>query len=359
MDVWLRDQALRSILRVQADEMERQLLITQREFVTTDCPNAMQLRYLDDDVEFAFSGGVELSLKVGGVDSILSGYTLIDALASDSRFSLSERPSASHFTFIKGGRVRMNGVLMPRPIRGLVAWDLHHLLSHLGSSAAPLPDSHPAAKTFQELLVKFYIERLGINRGPGGRRDRLRATLRDAKQIAGADYMDELSVATSDVTASEEFWEGVSLAVPPWRFLWVAGQPADYTVHAGRDSLPGHLVERLLKDLVSADGQSIRRRDKDGKRHLEWLAGESELETDADGADADGRPEGVVNRLDREGMLEILRAMPDFDLFTMREEGLTQAQIAERKCVSQARVSQRMKQFKAAMRQRFPSFRFG
>ncbi len=203
-----------------------------------------------------------------------------------------------HFTFIQGGRVRMNGVLTLRPIRGLVAWDLYHLLSHLGSSAAPLPDPHRAAKTFQELLVKFYIERLGINRGPGGRRDRLRAMLRDAKRIAGADYMNELSVATSDVTASEEFWKGVSAAVPPWRFLWVAGQPADYTDHAGRDSLPGHLVERVLRDLVAANAQSFRRRGKDGRRHLEWLTGESELDTEH--ASADDRPEHVINRLDRE-----------------------------------------------------------
>lgn len=245
-----RIAAISSLLRVQAEELDRQLLITQREHETTDRPNALQLLYKDDGVvEFAWSGGVELSLRVGGVDSIFSG------------------------------------------------------------------------------------------------------------EIAGTDYMNELSVASSDVTAKEEFWEGVSPAVPPWRFLWAAGQPADYTDHAGRDSLPGHLVERVLRDLVGTNAQSFRRRGKDGKRHLEWLAGESELGTEH--ASPNGRSDGVLNRLDRQHMLEILRGMPDFDLFTMQEEGLSQAQIAERKGVSQARVSQRMKQFKATVRDRFPSFRFG
>ena len=350
--------AIGSFGAVQADELDRQLLITQCELGTTDRPNAMQLRYLDDDVEFAFSGGVELSLKVDGIDSNLSGAALIDALSSGSRISLPDRPSASHFTFIEGGRVPLNGVIMPRPMRPLVAWDLHHLLSHLGSSPAPLPDSHSAAKTFQELLVKFFIERLGVNRGPVGRRDRLHGALREARQIARDDYMDELSVATTDLTADKEFWDGVSPAVPPWRFLWVAGQAAEFTVHSGNDTLPGHLAERALTELANRGGQAIWRLDEDGKKHREPLLGKSELETPGAVAEADSLEDQVVGKVEREETLEILRAIPDFDLWWMQyHERLTQAEIAGRVGVSQARVSQRIKQFKAAALNRFPAFR--
>ncbi len=348
--------AMGSFGTVQADELEKRLLIMQRELGTTERPNALQLRYLGDDIEFAVSGGVELSLKVDGVDSNLSGATLIDALSSGSRISLPDRPSTSHFTFIQGGRVRMDGVLMRRPMRPLVAWDLQHLLSHLGSSPAPLPYSHSAARTFQELLVKFFIERLGVYRGPSGRRGHLRSALRDAKEIAGADYMDELSVATTDLTARKEFWNGVSQAVPPWRFLWVAGQPAEFTVHAGNDTLPGHLAERVFTDLVNRGNQSVWRRDEAGKKHQEPLSGESELE--AAGPEDDSLADGVVNRLELEDMLNALRGIPGFDLFSMQwQDGLTQTQIAERKGISQARVSQLIKQFKAAAQDRFPAFR--
>lgn len=350
--------AVRSIWGAQADELDRQLLITQRDLETTDRPNAMQLRYCDDNIEFAFSGGVELSLKVDGVDSNLQGATLVDALSSGSRISLPDRPSASHFTFIQGGRVALNGVLMSRPMRRLVAWDLQHLFSHLGSSRAPLSDSRFAEKTFQELLVKFFIERLGVNRGPIGRRDRLRGDLREARQIAGDDFMDELSVATTDLTADKEFWDGVSPAVPPWRFLWVAGQPAEFTVHAGRDSLPGHLAERVLTELANRGGQAIWRLDEDGKKYQEPLLGKSELETAGAVAEADSLEDQVVGKVEHEELLEILRAIPDFDLWWMQfHERLTQHQIAARVGVSQARVSQRITQFKAAARNRFPAFR--
>ncbi len=349
---------IRSILRVQADELEKRLLMTQRELATTDRPNAMQLRYLDDDVEFAFSGGVELALKVDGVDSNLQGATLVDALSSGSRISLPDRPSGSHFTFIEGGRVQMDGVPMPRPMRPLVAWDLHHLLSHLGSSPAPLPYSHSAAKTFQELLGKFFIERLGVNRGPVGRRDRLHGDLREARQIAGDDFMDELSVATADLTADKEFWDGVSPAVPPWRFLWVAGQPAEYTVHAGNDTLPGHLAERVLTELANRGGQAIWRLDEDGKKYHEPILGKSELETAGAVLEAGTLENQVVERLEYEKMLGILQGIPDFDLWWMQyHERLSQKQIAGREGVSQARVSQRITQFKAAARNRFPAFR--
>lgn len=320
-------------------------------------PSAQQLRYQNDtEPEFVHGGEVELSLKVDGVEKVLSGATLITALGSDSRISLPDGPGASHFTLIAGGSAYLDGVSIPRPIRGLMAWDLHHLLSHLGSDPEPLPDSHEAARTFQELLVKFYIERLGVNRGPGGRRDRLHGDLRVVKEIADDDYLDEMSIAAADLTTDEKFWRGVSPEAPPWRFLWVAGQSAQFTVHAGRDSLAGHLAERAITRLFKTSGQFVWRKDEnDGKYHREPLASESELE--AADPDDDSLADGVANRLELEAMLGVLRDLPGFEFFRMQQDGLKQAQIAEQTGVSQARVSQRIKQFKAAALDRFPGFR--
>lgn len=353
--------AIASIARVQGAELFHALAAEQTERGFRGVPNAMQLIYQDDRIEFAYGGDVSLPVCLDGEEKTLTGTDLLGTLAGKSAISLPTHSPFSHFTFIRGGEVSLNGAIVPH-IRNVLAWDLHGVLSYLAASPEPLPYPHKLANRFQEFHVRKIIERLGVRRGPQGRRERMGGMAHNASERAGEDYLDEISGSTTLETASEKFWKGVSPAVPPWRFLKVHGQPADFTHHGGRDTLPGHLADRLLTDMLHRYDMVIQRRDGEEPIFSEtelvqwamvgaeqWGANGSDIESGFDILPGRGdAPESVTIAHD---ILDKLRPIPGFAAWHMSKvEDKTQEEVAGALNRSQGRVSQLIKDFKEQAR---------
>ena len=354
--------AITYLAACQAGELWAALTREQERWGEPLLPNALQLIYEDEVIHFAWGGDVSLPVRVNGTERTLLGSELIGALASDARLLLPSNSPFAHFTFIRGGNVSLEGITIARPMRFALAWDVRRLLWYVASSTEPLPYPHKLANTFQELHVYWLIERLGVRRGPMGRQDRLRGALRRAKKPTGEDYLHEVSSTSATTTADDKFWRGVSPAVPPWRFLSVQGQRAEFTRHRGRDTLPGHLAERVMAQILDYYEMVIHRRGGD-----ERILTETEL-VDAQVCEAESRGDQSSERIAgldgfpglkddpesvaiRNELISEVRKIPGYDVWYMSEIlDMRQDEIGETLGRSQGRVSQLLKQFKEQAR---------
>lgn len=339
------EAAILAMLDPQMDKLVRRLQELHAEWGPLK-PNGMQLIYTDDKMEFAWGADLSLPLKVAGADQLLTGSELLTTLCGSARLGLSDAPF-SHFTYIEGGEVSLNGIAMPKPMRRVIAWDLHHVVSYLSASREPLPYPHRVAKTFQQLHVNHTIETLGLHRGPKGRRERLAGQLREVEKAAkvfpddDAAYLDDVSDTSALETWSKRFWKGISPAVPPWRLLAVEGQPVEVTRHEGRDTLPGHLAERIVSQLHKHYVMKIQKRSGD-----EPILSAEPDETEADPSSLGKDP--AEHAIDSE-FAEAVRALPGYQTwYRVHGDGHTQQQVAEDMAVTQARVSQIIAKFMKA-----------
>jgi hypothetical protein len=354
--------AIAAMLRVQLAELWTRLTSLQKECGLPIVPNAMQLVYRDDRINLVWGGDVELVVEVNSEEKALTGTSLVETLTSDAHLAIPRRSAVSHFTLIRGGRVSIDGQPVPRPMRPVLAWDLHSVLSYLAASPAELPYPERLVTTFRGYHVRHTIELLGVKRGPQGRRARLSGAVRKAKQMAGDDYRDEISSSTALETGRPEFWIGVSPAVPPWRYLKVWGQPAEFSRHEGQDSLAGHLADRILTDLLHRYDMVVQRRS--GEEHIfseteftiaqeaeatQWGRDSSDITWGFDsflGPAESSESAAVVKEIE-----DKLRNIPGYAAWHMTEvEDKTQAEVAVALNLSQGRVSQLIRQFRAQAR---------
>ncbi len=241
------------------------------------------------------------------------------------------------------------GLIVPR-LRAVVAWDWWRFLSHLAAAKTELPLPHPLAKTFQQLHVRWVIERLGLRRGPPGRQQRLRGSLKIARRGKDEqDYLDEISSLTAEVTADEGFWKGISPQFVPWRFLAVQGQEPEMWGQEGHDTLPGRLADAVLTRAAALNEWAVERRT--GRERIVF---DSELQAAAQAEEGEDAPESGLAALGQEDeeleallTLHGLRDIPGYEAWHMHEIlGMTQDEIARELGCTQAWVSKQIKRFR-------------
>ena len=144
------------------------------------------------------------------------------------------------------------------------------------------------------------------------------------------------------MTSEADFWHGVSPDVPPWRFLWVEGQDAQYTRHAGRDTIAGHLAEKVFSRLDLEHGEVVQRRTGPERVRPEADLGEGVSRRYVGDRTVDPAEDAATNEL-----LEAVERLAGHDVFVRIElQGKTQQQVATELGLTQGRASQILKDFR-------------